>query len=134
MSDARPSQPTAGELAILDVLWDRGSSTVRQVHETLRREGKITTGYTTVLKLMQIMARKGWVERDESERSHVYRPAVSQQRAQRGLVGDLIDRAFSGSTTALVLRALSAKPVNAEELGEIRRFLDEQERGRRSES
>jgi BlaI family penicillinase repressor len=133
MSGPRPSQPTTGELAILDVLWDRGPSTVRQVHETLRLAGA-STGYTTVLKLMQIMARKGWVERDETERSHIYRPAVSQQRAQRGLVGDLIDRAFSGSTSALVLRALSAKPVSAQELVEIRRFLDEQENRRSSES
>ena len=120
------SKPTAAELAILDVLWSAGPCTVRQVHETLQRERGSRTGYTTVLKLMQIMAEKGLVARDESRRSHVYRPRLTRNRARRTLVGELIDAAFSGSTSQLVLSALSAKPASRDELDRIRRFLDEQ--------
>ncbi len=129
MSDARPSQPTAGELAILDVLWDRGSSTVRQVHETLRREGKISTGYTTVLKLMQIMVDKGSIARDRSVRPQVYSPARSQRQTQRMLTGDLLDRAFSGSPGNLVLQALATKESTPEERRQIRALLDKLEQG-----
>lgn len=120
-------RPTAAELAILDVLWSAGPSTVRQVHETLQCQRGSRTGYTTVLKLMQIMADKELVKRDESRRSHVYRPHLTRSRARRKLVGELIDLAFSGSTSQLVLSALSAKPASEEELACIRRFLDEQE-------
>ena len=130
MSPASP-QPTIAELSILDVLWSRGASTVRQVHDTLKRTRKARTGYTTVLKLMQIMTEKGLVVRDESQRSHIYRPHLSQQRAQRGMVKDLIDRAFSGSASQLVLSALAVKRASADELENIRRFLDEQERSER---
>jgi predicted transcriptional regulator len=116
-------RPTDAELAILRVLWDAGPTTVRQVHEAMA--GDRDTGYTTTLKLMQIMAEKGLVTRDESARTHVYAARVSRDRTQRQLVNDLIDRAFGGSAAALVLQALSAQPTSAEELGEIRRLIDD---------
>jgi predicted transcriptional regulator len=116
-------RPTDAELAILRVLWDTGPTTVRQVHEAMA--GDRDTGYTTTLKLMQIMAEKGLVTRDESARTHVYAARVSRDRTQRQLVNDLIDRAFGGSAAALVLQALSAQPTSAEELGEIRRLIDD---------
>ena len=117
-----PPRPTDAELAILRVLWERGPVTVRQVHESLA--GDRATGYTTTLKLMQIMAEKGLVTRDESARTHVYEARASRDRTQRQLVNDLIDRAFGGSAAALVLQALSAQPASDEELGEIRRLID----------
>lgn len=123
------AKPTSGELAILQVLWDRGPSTVRQVHESL--EDRTGAGYTTTLKLMQIMADKGLVERDESERAHVYRAALPEADAKRQLAGELMDRVFGGSAAALVLGALSARPAAKEELDEIRRLLRQYERGLR---
>lgn len=120
-----PPRPTEAETEILSVLWVRGPSTVRQVHEALSQRG---TGYTTVLKLMQIMAHKGLLLRDESRRSHVYRPAVERTVMQRRWVDELLDRAFGGSTSALVLRALSSKRASPGELAEIRALLDELER------
>ena len=120
-------QPTEAELAILEVLWEAGAGTVREVHDTLHRTGKARTGYTTVLKLMQIMARKGLVDRDESNRSHVYVPTCSREDTQTDLVGDLIQRAFAGSASQLVLRALSSNRASREELDAIRSMLDEHE-------
>jgi len=114
-------------MSILAVLWPRGSATVREVHEALSAERK--TGYTTVLKLMQIMVGKGLLTRDESSRSHVYTPAIERARVQKTMVGELIDRAFSGSTSALVMRALSSRRASAEELAEIRELLDAMEEG-----
>jgi predicted transcriptional regulator len=115
--------PTDAELSILDVLWRRGPSTVREVHEVLHpTQG---TGYTTVLKLMQLMAQKGLVARDESQRSHIYRAAIAQAQTQRRLLGDLMDKAFSGSAAQLVMRALSTKKASPEELQTIRSMLDE---------
>jgi predicted transcriptional regulator len=120
---ARETLPTDAELAILGVLWRRGPSTVREVHDALSpTQG---TGYTTVLKLMQLMAQKGLVIRDESQRSHVYRPASAEAQTQRRLVGDLMDRAFAGSAAQLVMRALSVKRASKGELEEIRHMLDE---------
>jgi predicted transcriptional regulator len=119
-------RPTDAELAILRVLWERGPATVRQVHEALA--GDRATGYTTTLKLMQIMAEKGLVTRDESARTHVYEARVSRDRTQRQLVSDLIDRAFGGSAAALVLQALSAQPASEEELTEIRQLIDDNQR------
>jgi BlaI family transcriptional regulator, penicillinase repressor len=116
-------RPTDAELAILRVLWERGPSTVREVHEELSRERG--TGYTTVLKLLQIMFDKGLVTRDESERAHVYQPRQSEEQAQRRLVTDLLDRAFGGSAQKLVMQALTAKKASPEELAEIRKLLDE---------
>src|SRR6185295_12841616 len=115
--------PTAAELAILSVLWREGPRTVREVHDALHPSQG--TGYTTVLKLMQLMAQKGLVLRDESQRSHVYRAASAEAHTQRRLVGDLMERAFGGSASQLVLRALSVKRSSAEELEQIRRLLDE---------
>lgn len=122
-------RPTEGEIEILRVLWERGPSTVREVHEAI--EPGRRTGYTTVLKLLQIMTDKGLVQRDESERAHVYEPRVPREDTQSQLVGDLLDRVFSGSASALVLRALSSKKTSPDELARIRRILDEMERGGR---
>jgi BlaI family transcriptional regulator, penicillinase repressor len=123
----RPApRPTDAELAILRVLWDRGSSTVRQVHEVLTESRE--TGYTTTLKLMQIMAEKGLVVRDESARTHIYAARLSQDQTQRQLVLDLVDRAFGGSAAALVMQALSAQPTTSEELEEIRRLIRDHDR------
>lgn len=117
--------PTDAELAILQVLWTQGPSTVRTVHEHLDRAH--STGYTTVLKLLQIMLEKGLVTRDESQRAHIYEAAVDESVTQRRLVDDLLDRAFKGSAHALVMRALSAERVSADELDEIRALLDQLE-------
>ncbi|HMY18323.1 MAG TPA: BlaI/MecI/CopY family transcriptional regulator [Polyangium sp.] len=117
--------PTDAELQILSVLWKRGPSTVRDVHESLANVQD--TGYTTVLKLMQIMAQKGFVERDETNRSHVYRAAITEDQAQRGLLGQLMDKAFSGSASQLVMRALSMQSATTRELDEIRALLDDLE-------
>ena len=124
-----PPRPTEAELEILRVLWDRGPSTVRQVHEALAAARD--TGYTTTLKLMQIMADKGLVTRDESARTHVYAARASQESTQRQLISDLVARAFGGSAAELVLRALSSHKTTDEELREIRRLIDEarEERG-----
>ena len=126
---ARLPRPTESELAILGVLWANGPSTVRQVNDTL--SASRDTGYTTTLKLMQIMAEKGLVTRDERDRSHVYAAKLSQDQTQRQLVTDLVDRAFGGSAAALVLQALSAHPASPEELGEIQRLIDDYKRGGR---
>jgi predicted transcriptional regulator len=100
---------------------------VRQVHDVLNRDKP--TGYTTVLKFMQIMTEKGLLTRDESRRTHVYRPRLPAEKTQQRLVGDLLERAFEGSAQKLVMHALSAKKVSPEELAEIRAVLDEIERG-----
>ena len=119
--------PTDRELEILRVLWDAGPSTVRQVNDILGR--RRPTGYTTALKLMQIMFEKGLLDRDESERTHVYRATVARANTERRLVSQLLDAAFAGSAEALVMRALSARKVSAEELAKIRRLLDHIEGG-----
>jgi BlaI family penicillinase repressor len=120
---AKQPLPTDAELAILSVLWRLGPSTVRAVHEQLSPSQG--TGYTTVLKLMQLMAQKGLVVRDESQRSHVYRAASAEAHTQKRLLGDLMERAFEGSASQLVLRALSVKRSSPEELEQIRSLLDE---------
>ena len=125
----RTPQPTGGELAILKVLWRRGAATVREVCEDLSRQRDEPVGYTTVLKLLQIMTEKGLVRRDESRRTHVYEPAGSEEQTQRQLVADLLDRAFNGSARKLVLQALSAKRASAREIAEIRALLDRIEKG-----
>ena len=123
MGEKATPRPTDAELAILRVLWERGPSTVREVHDSLSSTQE--TGYTTVLKLLQIMTDKGLVVRDESQRAHVYSASESEQRTQRRLIGDLMDRAFGGSPTKLVMQALSATKASADELTAIRRLLDE---------
>ena len=123
---ARLPRPTESELAILGVLWTKGPSTVRQVNDVL--SASRDTGYTTTLKLMQIMAEKGLVTRDERDRSHVYAAKLPQDQTQRQLVTDLVDRAFGGSAAALVLQALSAHPASPDELVEIQRLIDDYKR------
>ena len=124
----RRPRPTEAELAILGVLWTRGPSTVRQVNDALSASRE--TGYTTTLKLMQIMAEKGLVTRDESDRTHVYTARGSQRETQRALVSDLVDRAFGGSAAALVLQALQSGDTSPQELAEIERLIDDYRRTR----
>lgn len=116
--------PTDAELQILTVLWRTGDSTVREVQEQL---DPAATGYTTVLKLLQIMLEKGLVERDESDRAHVYRARPSEDQVQSSLVESLLGRAFEGSTSRLVMSALSTKRATRRELSEIRSLLDQLE-------
>jgi predicted transcriptional regulator len=120
-------KPTDAELAILRVLWNRGPSTVRQVAAAMDREG----GYTTVLKLLQIMTEKRLVTRDETTRTHVYAAAHTEDQTQRQLVMDLVERAFDGSATKLVLQALASKRSTPEELDEIRTLLNQARGGSR---
>ena len=121
----KPPKPTDAELAILRVLWQSGPSTVRGVWEQLSPEQG--TGYTTVLKIMQIMFEKGLLSRDERDRSHVYRAARSEEQTQRQVMGHLLERLFSGSALKLVMQALAAKKATPAELTEIRKLLDEME-------
>ena len=123
MARRKTSRPTDRELTILRILWDKGPSTVRDVNEAMNEDN--STGYTTTLKLMQIMAEKGLVLRDESQFKHIYKPAITEEKTQNQIVGDLLDRAFSGSAEKLVMRALSAKKVSAKELASIRKMIDE---------
>ena len=122
-------RPTDAELEILRVLWERGACTVREVQEAIHATKP--TGYTTVLKLMQIMTDKGLVRRDERQRAHVYEAQLAQEQTQQQLVSDLLERVFNGSASNLVMQALANKKTSASELSEIRKRLDEVERGRR---
>jgi predicted transcriptional regulator len=115
-------RPTPAELEILRILWEQGASTVREVQERLERDRP--TGYTTVLKLLQIMTEKGLVRRDETARAHVYAPKAPEQQTQQQLVRDLLDRAFGGSASKLVMQALSAQKTSRQELARIRELLD----------
>ena len=126
----KPVRPTDSELEILTVLWSRGPSTVRDVYETLRRRRK-SAQYATVLKFMQIMAQKGLLKRDESDRAHVYIPIHSRELIQRQLAGDLLQRGFDWSMRNLMIGALSARKATKEELAELRKLLDEYEKGKR---
>jgi len=125
----QPPRPTPAELEILRSLWQHGPSTVREVQERLSAERP--TGYTTVLKLLQIMTEKGLVKRDERARAHVYAAAEAENVTQRQLVRDLVDRAFGGSASQLVLHALSTRKTSRSELLRIRELLDELEGGKR---
>jgi predicted transcriptional regulator len=124
---ADPPKPTDAELEILAVLWSRGRSTVRSVHEVIAR--RKPAQYTTVLKQLQVMWEKGLVSRDESQRSHVYGAARPRDWTQRQLAGDLLQRAFEGSAGGLVVGALSSRKASKRDLAEVRRMLDEYERG-----
>jgi len=128
ISSTRVPLPTEAELAILQILWNRGPSTVREVHNALRDRG---TGYTTALKQMQVMAEKGLLTRSERYRSHLYEAGIPREKTQMMLTRNLLQRAFNGSAKNLVLGALSAKPVSASELAEIRTILDQFEKGKR---
>jgi BlaI family transcriptional regulator, penicillinase repressor len=120
-------RPTDAELEILRVLWSLGPCTVRQVHDEL--SPKRDVGYTTMLKLMQIMTDKGLLLRNESQRSHVYRARQKEAVTQKQLVKDLVSRAFGGATEKLVMQALSSKKATAQEIADIRKLLDEMEGG-----
>lgn len=130
MIEAAPTptpKPTPAEFEILNVLWQLGPTTVRQVHEILYERKR--TGYTTVLKLMQIMTEKRLVRRDETGRAHIYEPCFGKEATQGQMVDDLLDKVFGGSAAQLVMRALSHRPASREELDEIRRMLDERQGG-----
>lgn len=121
-------KPTDAELAILRVLWERGPSTVRQVHDVLSKERP--AAYTTALKLLQIMTDKGLVRRDETDRTHIYSPRLTEEQTQRQLLRDLLDRAFGGSSMKLVMQALNTRRASAEELTEIRKLIESRREGR----
>jgi BlaI family transcriptional regulator, penicillinase repressor len=120
-------RPTTAELEILTILWNLGPSTVRQVHEAIA--ARRPTQYTTVLKMLQIMAEKGIVQRNEDARAHLYHASRSREWTQRQLAGDLLERAFGGSAKSLLMGALSARRTSKKELGEIRQLLDDYEKG-----
>ena len=124
--NSSPPKPTDSELRILNILWNRGSGTIRAVHEELQAEK--TSQYTTTLKLMQIMTEKGLLERQEIDRVHIYRPCNSREKTQRQLAGHLMKSAFGGSARNLLMGALGAKPVSRKELLELRQFLDDHEK------
>ena len=130
MSEMRePPRPTDSELEILTVLWARGPSTVREVHDAIAQRKPAL--YTTVLKMLQIMSEKSLVRRDERQRAHVYRASRPREWTQRQLAGDLLRRAFGGSASSLLLGALSASKATPEELAEIRRMIEKHEKGER---
>jgi len=122
-------RPTDAELEILAALWSLGPSTVRDIHSAI--EARKPTQYTTVLKLLQIMTEKGLVRRDEKQRAHVYEAAQPREATQRQLAGDLLARAFNGSAQSLMMGALAAGKTTRKELTELRRLLDEYEKGTR---
>lgn len=126
MKHATPQKPTAAELQILQVLWERGPSTVREVHDALREEKAL--GYTTVLKLMQIMTAKGLVRRNEDQRAHVYEAQQPAEKTKRQLAADVLERVFDGSARELMLHALAAQRSSRQEIEELRNLLDEHER------
>jgi predicted transcriptional regulator len=130
MARTAAPHPTSSELEILQVIWLRGPSTVREVYRTVAQDRDV--GYSTVLKFMQIMTEKGTLVRDESVRPQIYRAAKPQQQVQKGIVQDLIDRAFGGSPVTLVMQALSDGKANADERQQIRALLDSLDKPRRA--
>ena len=127
MAKINQPRPTDGELEILRVLWQRGDSTVRDVYDALSKTRPL--GYTTVLKMMQIMADKGLVSRDEDQRAHVYSVRVPQEQTQRQMVRDLLRSAFNDSASQLVMQALASRKTSSKELAQIRQLLDAYDRG-----
>lgn len=123
MAPRKKSHPTDAELDVLRVLWERGPATVREVYEVLSDARDM--GYTSILKIMQIMFDKGLVSRDESQRSHVYRARLKRDATQRKLVGVLADKMFDGAMDQLVLQALNTRKLKPDEIAEVRRLLDE---------
>jgi BlaI family transcriptional regulator, penicillinase repressor len=122
--DATNIKPTEGEMEILQVLWQKGNCTVREVHEALNKKD---SGYTTTLKLMQIMHEKGLVDRDTSAKTHIYRPLINKERTQQQLVNKMIDNVFNGSAARLVMQALGNKKASKEEIDLIKEYLDKLE-------
>ncbi|HVF55554.1 MAG TPA: BlaI/MecI/CopY family transcriptional regulator [Pyrinomonadaceae bacterium] len=127
--EKHPPRPTDVELSILRVLWQHGPGSVREVLAQFNESRQTEAGYTTILKMLQIMADKGLVERDDSRRPQVYRARLTQEQTQRQLVSDLLDKAFGGSAKQLVMQALSAREASEEELGQVERLLDKLEGG-----
>lgn len=123
MSVTRSIKPTESELEILQILWTKGLATVREVHEELASSKEV--GYTTTLKLMQIMHEKGLVKRDDSMRTHVYQAAVNKEKTQKHLLGKMIDSLFGGSPTQLVIQALGEGKASPEEIEKIQRILND---------
>jgi BlaI family penicillinase repressor len=115
-------EPTESEVEILQILWQKGSATVREVHEVLEKQKDV--GYTTTLKLMQIMVEKGILDRDTTQRIHIYKPLIPQSSVENNLINKLRQKIFRGSASRLVIGALSSEPVSEQELEEIREFLD----------
>jgi BlaI family transcriptional regulator, penicillinase repressor len=126
MATTSTRRPTSSELEILHILWERGPSTVREVHEALHERRPI--GYTSVLKLMQIMTAKGMVRRNEEQRAHVYEAEQPAEKTKRELAQDVLQRVFDGSASELMMHALSLKKASKEEIDEMRRLLNEHER------
>ena len=124
-----PQKPTASELEILRVLWARGPSTVREVHESLSEKKDL--GYTTVLKLLQIMTAKGTVRRNETQRAHVYESCLPAEQTKRQIAGDMLQRVFEGSASQLMMHALTGRKASPKEIEELRSMLDDYERGRK---
>ena len=124
-----PQKPTAAELEILRVLWSRGPSTVREVHESLQE--KKSLGYTSVLKFLQIMTTKGTVRRNETHRAHVYEACLPAEQTKRQLAGDMLQRVFEGSASQLMMHALAGRKASPEEIQELRRILDEYDGSKR---
>ncbi|HRI21045.1 MAG TPA: BlaI/MecI/CopY family transcriptional regulator [Panacibacter sp.] len=122
MINSKPIKPTESELEILQVLWEKGAATVREVHEVLSVYKE--SGYTTTLKLMQIMHEKGIVVRDDSSKTHVYKPNVDKEKTQQQLVGKMVDALFGGSASQLVMQALGSAQASKEELDEIQKLLN----------
>jgi predicted transcriptional regulator len=122
MSTTKSIKPTESELEILQVLWQKGTASVREVHEDLLKIKE--AGYTTTLKLMQIMFEKGLVKRDDSMKTHIYQPAVSKEKTQKHLLGKMIDNLFGGSPTELVIQALGNHKASTDELEAIQKLID----------
>ncbi|MGD0221407.1 MAG: BlaI/MecI/CopY family transcriptional regulator [Terriglobia bacterium] len=129
MTKSSVAKPTAGELEILRILWEQGPSTVRAVHDALLREKDV--GYTTVLKLMQIMTAKGTVRRNQEQRAHVYEACQPAEKTKRALAGDVLQRVFQGSASQLMMHALEGRRTSREELEKLRHLLDNYEKGLR---
>jgi BlaI family penicillinase repressor len=122
MGSLKNIKPTESELEILQVLWDRNSATVREVHEEMSKTKDC--GYTTTLKLMQIMFEKGLVKRDDSNKTHIYQPNISKDKTQKQLVGKMVNSLFGGSASQMVMQALGSQSTSREELEEIQKLLD----------
>jgi len=123
MSAANQSKPTESELEILQILWEKGTCTVRDVHEILEKSKD--AGYTTTLKLMQIMHEKGLVSRDTSAKTHIYKAIINQEKTQQHLVNRMIDNVFNGSAARLVMQALGNHSASKEEIDSIKKYLDQ---------
>jgi BlaI family transcriptional regulator, penicillinase repressor len=127
-----PQKPTASELEVLRVLWTRGPSTVREVHDA--RKEKRAMGYTSVLKFLQIMTAKGTVRRNETQRAHVYEACLPAEQTKRQLAGDMLHRVFEGSASQLMMHALAGRKASRDEIDELRRLLDQYELGEHERS